>query len=218
MNGHEYRPHYFPAESQVRAARRPYLEYLPPGGRGLDLGCGRGEFLELLRESGRQGMGVEADPVLVRVCRSKGLKVEEGTALEFLRGEAGEWDGIIISHLIEHLPSSEVYRLLAAAADRLRSGGRLIVLTPNPNFLPGVGAFWSDMTHVRPYPLAGLRSLFADVGLNVVAWGVDRASRLYVSWRHPYKALVNRTRLLLLRLIMLEDYDGGEIFIVGERK
>lgn len=218
MSSQAYRPHYFPSEGQVRAARRPYLEYLPPAGRVLDLGCGRGEFLELLRESGRQGVGVESDPALVGACRSKGLKVEQCDGLEFLRDEAADWDGIIISHLIEHLPSSEVYRLLAAAADRLRSGGRLIVLTPNPNFLPGVGAFWSDMTHVRPYPLAGLRSLFADVGLNVVAWGVDRASRLDVSWRHPYKALVNRTRLLLLRLIMLEDYDGGEIFIVGERK
>jgi len=218
MSQSEYRPHYFPTESQLRAARRPYLEYLPPGGRVLDLGCGRGEFLELLRESGRQGIGVESDPALVGVCRSKGLKVEQASASEFLRDDAGEWDAITIGHLIEHLPGSEAYLLLKAAAKRLRSGGRLIVLTPNPNFLPGVGAFWSDMTHVRPYPLAGLRSLLADVGLNVVAWGVDRASRLDVSWRHPYNALVNRTRLLFLRLIMLEDYDGGEIFVVGERK
>ena len=218
MSGHEYRPHYFPAESQVRAARIPFLNYLPRRGRVLDLGCGRGEFLELLRESGRQGVGVESDPALVGVCRSKGLKVEQGGALEFLRDEAGEWDGIIVSHLIEHLPSSEVYLLLAAAAGRLHGGGRLIVLTPNPNFLPGVGAFWSDMTHVRPYPLAGLRALLTDLGLKVVACGVDDSSRLVVSWRHPFAGLVNTMRLLLLKLIMLEDYAGGEIFIVGERK
>lgn len=183
----------------------------------LDLGCGRGEVLELLRESGRHGVGVECDPALVGVCRSKGLKVEQGSAVEFLRDEAGEWDGLIVSHLIEHLPSSDVYRLLAAAAERLRAGGRLILLTPNPNFLPGVGAFWSDMTHVRPYPLGGLRALFADVGLKVVACGVDDSSRLVVSWRHPLAGLVNTIRLLLLKLIMLEDFAGGEIFIVGER-
>jgi len=218
MRESEYRPHYFPTEHQLRAARRPYLEYFPPGGRVLDLGCGRGEFLELLRESGRRGVGVESDPALVRACRAKGLQVEHGDGLEFVRKAAADWDGIMVSHLIEHLPGSEGCRLIAAAAERLRSGGRLIVLTPNPNFLPGVGAFWSDLTHARPYPLAALRSLLADVGLRVVAWGVDQASRLDVSWRHPYKAIVNRARLFLLRLIMLEDYDGGEIFIVGERQ
>ncbi len=218
MSVEHFHPHYFPSEDQLRAARRPYLDYLPARGRVLDLGCGRGEFLELLRESARQGLGVEIDPALVEVCRSKGLQVEQGSALEFLQGSASSWDGIIMSHLIEHVPSSEAYALLTTAANRLHPGGRLIVLTPNPNVLPGVGAFWSDMTHVRPYPLHVLRTLLESVGLSVVASGIDAASRLRVDWRYPYEAIINSIRRLLLRLIMLEEYDGGEIYVVGERK
>lgn len=211
-----FRPHYFPSEEQLRAARKGYLDFLPVKGNILDLGCGRGEFLELLNESGRHGVGVESDPALVDVCRSKGLKVENCSVLEWLQEDKQRWDGIMIGHLIEHLSGSDAYALIQLAKQRLTTGGRIVLLTPNPNFLPGVGGFWSDLTHVRPYPLRSLHMLFEELGLAIVISGTDPATRLSVNWRHPYISMVNAFRLFLLRLIMLEDYDGGEIFVVGE--
>ncbi len=211
-----FRPHYFPSENQLRAARKCYVEYLPSMGKILDLGCGRGEFLELLRESGRQGVGVESDPRLVEICRSKGLKVENAGVLEWLEEDTGRWDGIMIGHLIEHLSGSDAYALIQLARKRLTPGGRIVLLTPNPNFLPGVGGFWSDLTHVRPYPLRSLHDLFDELGLHIVTSGTDPGTRLRLHWRYPYQSMVNALRLFVLRLIMLEDYDGGEIFVVGE--
>jgi len=212
----KFRPHYFPSEGQLRAARKGYLDFFPAKGNVLDLGCGRGEFLELLSESGRQGVGVESDPDLVDVCRSKGLKVENGEVLKWLHEDKGRWDGIMIGHLIEHLSGSEAYALIQLATQRLTTGGRIVLLTPNPNFLPGVGEFWSDLTHVRPYPLRSLHCLLGELGLHIVASGTDPTTRLSMNWRYPYQSMVNVLRLFLLRLIMLEDYDGGEIFVVAE--
>jgi SAM-dependent methyltransferase len=212
----KFRPHYFPPEGQLRAARKGYVDYLPVQGNIVDLGCGRGEFLELLSESGRQGVGVESDPALVAVCRSKGLKVDNCGVLEWLRTNNDCWDGIMIGHLIEHLSGSEAYELIQLATQRLTTGGRIVLLTPNPNFLPGMGEFWSDLTHIRPYPRRSLHGLFEELGLHIVTSGIDPSTRLGMNWRHPYQSLVNAVRLLLLRLIMLEDYDGGEIFVVGE--
>ena len=172
--------------------------------------------MELLRESGRQGVGVESDPALVDVCRSKELRVENCEVLKWLHEDKGRWDGIMIGHLIEHLSGSDAYALIELATQRLATGGRIILLTPNPNFLPGVGGFWSDLTHVRPYPLRSLHGLFHELGLRIVTSGTDPATCLSMNWRYPYQSMVNAVRLLLLRLIMLEDYDGGEIFVVGE--
>lgn len=214
-----YRPHYFPSEAQMKRTRIRYLDYILPGGKVLDLGCGRGEFLELLEQSGRIARGVELDPDLVKICMSKGLGVEENDALTFLKNAIDEgWDAIFIGHLIEHLPPDSAIELLSFAAKRLRPKGRLLVLTPNPNFLPGMGDFWSDPTHFRPYPLKSLKKILAHAGLAVVDCGVTPESKLRVDWQHPFGSLINLVRLFVLRLIMLEDYEGGEIFIIGERR
>lgn len=211
--------HYFPSEIQMRAVRMTYVEYFRAGEDVLDLGCGRGEFLELLEKKGCIAFGVEVDSDLAVICARKGLKVLHSDVLEFLEHKnAKKWDGIFIGHLVEHFDSASALRILDLASQSLNPYGRLVILTPNPNFLPGIGEFWSDMTHLRPYTLNGLKDLFPRIGLRVVAYGIDPNSKLRVSWRYPMKALINFGRLFLLRLLMLENYSGGEIFIVGERK
>ena len=214
-----YRPHYFPDEAEMKQSRARYLDYLPPEGRILDLGSGRGEFLELLQKSGRIGQGVEIDPDLVEICRNEGFMIEHDDALSFLKRKTHkDWDAIFIGHLIEHLPAPAAIELLNMATDKLKPKGRLIILTPNPNFLPGRGSFWSDLTHLRPYPLDGLKSFLTHAGFRIVDCGVTPESKLRVDWQHPLGSLINLLRLFVLRLIMLEEYDGGEIFIVGERQ
>lgn len=214
-----YRPHYFPDEIQMKKDRLRYLAYLPPGGRILDIGCGRGEFLELIKDSGRLGLGVESDPALVELCQKKGLNVLENDARSFFNhANKQSLDGIFMGHIVEHLTIDATHEILLNATSMLNPGGRLIILTPNPNYLPGVGSFWSDMTHQRPYSLEGLRNLFCTLGLREVSSGVSPESMLKVDWTHIWGALINVARLFLLKLIMLETYDGGEIYIVGEKK
>ena len=215
----KYNIHYFPPENQMKSARAFYLKFFKPKGKVLDLGCGRGEFLELLQESGRSGQGVEVDAKLVSICQEKGLKVVQDNAINFLKKKGDEsWDGIFIGHLIEHLYYEDAFDLLDLAARRLNPGGRLVVVTPNPNFLPGIGEFWSDMTHRRPYSLNGLKGIFTHLGLNIVDCGVDPATRLRTTWKRPLEALINLFRLFLLRLIMLNHYSGNEIYIAGEKR
>lgn len=133
----------------------------------LDLGCGRGEFLELLQERGYSGQGVEVGAKLVSICQEKGLEVVRDNAINFLKKKSDEsWNGIFIGHLVEHLGYEDAFDLLSLAAKKLSPGGCLVVVTPNPNFLPGIGEFWSDMTHRRPYSLNGLKSIFAHLGLH----------------------------------------------------
>jgi len=215
----KYNLHYFPSENQMKSARAYYLKYFKPKGKVLDLGCGQGEFLELLQESGRSGQGVEVDANLVSICQEKGLEVVRYNAINFLKKiNDKSWDGIFIGHLVEHLYYEDAFDLLDLAAKRLNPGGRLVVVTPNPNFLPGIGEFWSDMTHRRPYSLKGLKSFFTHLGLHIVDCGVDPATRLRITWKRPLEALINFSRLFLLRLIMLKHYNGGEIYIAGEKR
>jgi len=217
MSDKAYRPHFFPSPEQMKQARAWFLRFLPEKGRVLDLGCGRGEVLELLAERGFDPLGVESDHELVSVCRGKELAVEEGDVVGFLGQQQEAWDGVFIGHLIEHMPPETAHQMLVYAWRALHGGGRVILLTPNPNWLPGVGDFWSDMTHVRPYPIVALRDMLESLGFRIVDAGIDPATRLRPDWRRPLKAVVDLCRLLLLRMVVLEYYNGSELYVIAEK-
>jgi SAM-dependent methyltransferase len=202
----------------MKQARSWFLGFLPKQGRVLDLGCGRGEVLELLQEQGYEAVGVETDNELVRICSEKGLNVANQDVISYLGTNPGPWDGIFIGHLIEHLPVKRAYDLLSGAWAALRAGGRIILLTPNPNWLPGTGEFWSDPTHVRPYSISALSHMLQSIGFFIIDTGVDPASRLKPNWERPLHAITDYVRLFLLKLIMLEYYNGGEIYIIAEKR
>jgi SAM-dependent methyltransferase len=142
----------FRPEKTVRERHSDYRELLRTRRRVVDLGCGRGELLELLRDEGVSAYGLELDPDVVAVCREKELEVVQGDAVSHVEAlEKGAVDGIIASHLIEHFPPDLIWRLIAAAAEKLDEGGILILETPNPeSLLAGSINFHRDPTHVRP--------------------------------------------------------------------
>jgi len=78
----------------VRAAREPYLEYFAEQGPLLDVGCGRGEFLEAARDRGFDALGIDLDQAAVEAARSAGLRAEVANALEFLPAHPDEFNGI----------------------------------------------------------------------------------------------------------------------------
>jgi SAM-dependent methyltransferase len=143
----------------------------------VDIGCGRGEFLELLSDRGIEASGIEMDPELVADARSNGLKVELGDGLEFLRQqEDGSLGGIVLIQVIEHLSSQGVLDLVLLARDKLREGGRIICETVNPQSLYVFGhSFYADPTHVRPVHPAYLSFLFSEADFS----GVQ------IEWRSP---------------------------------
>ena len=130
----------------------------------VDLGFGRGEFMELLTELGVTARGVEPDPQLVTSARGRGLDVEQGLAVEYLRGlEPGSLGGIVMIQVIEHLSPQHVIDFVGLAAEKLRPGGKVVLETVNPASLYTYArAFWVDPDHVRPVHPNFLEFLFRE--------------------------------------------------------
>jgi len=138
--------------SEIRHRLDRYLPDLQSSPPVLDLGCGRGELLLLLREAGVEATGVEGDSALAGAARRRGLGIIEGDVLDVLRGlENDAWGAVTAIHLFEHLATSVLAAVLAEIRRVLRPGGVLIVECPNPHSLRVGGAlFWQDPTHLRP--------------------------------------------------------------------
>ena len=122
--------------------------------RALDLGCGRGEWLELLRAAHCQVQGVDLDPAMLEPCQKLGLPVQQADALEFLRGTPDASQTVVSAfHVVEHIGFEQVYELVCQALRVLQPGGLLILETPNPeNLVVGTSSFYLDPTHQRPLP------------------------------------------------------------------
>ncbi len=144
----------------IKERQRVYIPYLQDAGISgagmpvLDIGCGRGELLELLRDSGLHGRGIDQNASMVSLCQQLGLNVEKADALEHLQGLSGNALGAIAaSHVVEHIPFPAVIALLDEALRTLRPGGILILETPNPeNLQVGAHTFYTDPTHRNPLP------------------------------------------------------------------
>jgi O-antigen chain-terminating methyltransferase len=160
-------------EEEIReriAAYLPYLARIPAGRPVLDLGCGRGESLALLRDHGIAARGVDGNARMVAQCRERGLEVEEGDLFAILAAaEAGSLGGVVSFHVIEHLPLPELGRLVHLAYRALAPGGVLILETPNPlSLVVAARNFWLDPTHLRPVHPESLRLSFELAGFEPV--------------------------------------------------
>jgi SAM-dependent methyltransferase len=149
--------------AEVRAKLAPYLSDVArvrredaAGSRVLDVGCGRAEWLTLLRDEGVPASGVDANPDFVAAGRAAGLDVVQGDAVEHLLGRApGSLDLVTAFHLVEHLDTDALLALFAAARQALRPGGCLLLETPNPtNLTMAACNFYLDPTHRSPMPPA----------------------------------------------------------------
>ncbi|HEX8615054.1 MAG TPA: class I SAM-dependent methyltransferase [Telluria sp.] len=130
------------------------LAALYPGATVLDLGCGRGEWLELLGEQGFAPFGVDLDDGMLAACRERGLQVELTDALSALRVRPDASVAMVSAfHLVEHIDFDAVRDLIAEARRVLLPGGLLVMETPNPeNLVVGASSFYMDPSHLRPIP------------------------------------------------------------------
>ncbi|WBS02060.1 class I SAM-dependent methyltransferase [Pseudoduganella sp. SL102] len=136
----------------------PFLEPLAalPTRAALDLGCGRGEWLELTGTLGFDARGIDLDDGMLSACRERGLNVATGDALAVLRACPDDSVALVSAfHLVEHLPWDMVRDMLREALRVLVPGGLLILETPNPeNLSVGASSFYLDPSHLHPIPPA----------------------------------------------------------------
>lgn len=145
----------------IKQRLRQYTPFLVPlagvhpQGHTLDLGCGRGEWLEVADEIGFAARGVDLDAGMLAACRELGLAVTQQDLIEALQACADESLCVVSAfHVVEHIPFEVLQTLLREALRVLVPGGLLILETPNPeNLVVGTNNFYLDPSHIRPIPL-----------------------------------------------------------------
>ncbi len=165
----------------IKERQSVYLPLLAETGAGtvdrpvLDLGAGRGEWLELLKENGFEASGVDLNAVMVGLCQELELDCVEGDALVCLKALPNESLGMLSGfHIIEHLPFEMFVALLDEAMRVLAQGGLILLETPNPaNVLVGSHTFYMDPTHRNPMPSEMVRIIaeargFAEVEIRTL--------------------------------------------------
>jgi O-antigen chain-terminating methyltransferase len=151
--------------ADIAEKQRVYVEDFRGAGPVLDLGCGRGEFLSLLREANIEARGVDADPDMVAYATGEGLDVALGDVVEHLESlKDGSLGGIFGAQLVEHLPAARLVRLLEVAAAKLRPGGLLVAETINPLSPLALRNYYADLTHSQPLVPETLELLAKQAG------------------------------------------------------
>lgn len=140
------------AQDEIGRRLSAYLPYFEGATDVVDVGCGRGEFLDLLRERGIRARGLDINREMVEVCRRRGLTADEGDALGFLRSIPDRSiGGLFAAQVIEHLQPEYLTQLLDTAFLKLRPGSRIVLETVNPAcWAAFFESYIRDITHVRP--------------------------------------------------------------------
>jgi O-antigen chain-terminating methyltransferase len=159
-------------EERVKEGQRFYLDCFAGKREVLDIGCGRGEFLELMREAGIPAVGIDLSAECVSMCREKGLDARPADLFAYLGDQPeGSLDGVFCAHVVEHLPPVRLARMIQLCATRLARGGVIAIETPNPECLAIFATyFYLDPTHVRPVPGQLLEFHFSENGLGVMEY------------------------------------------------
>jgi SAM-dependent methyltransferase len=161
------------SSEELRQIQADYVgRFVASGNKGpvVDIGCGRGEMLELLSETALVGIGVESDPGMLAVCQAKGLDVVGTDGVSWLSAQPdASLGGIFMAQVVEHLPTHDLVALVQLAARKLRAGGLFIAETIDPRSLYAIANFfWADLSHVRPVHPATLSFLAEQAGFGSV--------------------------------------------------
>jgi O-antigen chain-terminating methyltransferase len=157
-------------EEEIKKQQEAYIAFFRKGGKVLDLGCGRGEFLELLQKNGIEGTGIDSNSQMKDICLDKGLDCRRGDIRKLL----AEWpdaslDGIFSSQVIEHLAPPYLKKMVDACYLKLVPSGVLILETINPtSVFAFVQIYNLDLSHQKPVHPQALKFLMESAGFEDV--------------------------------------------------
>jgi 2-polyprenyl-3-methyl-5-hydroxy-6-metoxy-1,4-benzoquinol methylase len=163
--------HFRGTEDEIRARQSFYIPFFKECKNVLDIACGRGEFLDIMRAGGVAARGVDLNGDMVGRCLQKGLDVTQADVFSYLDTvPEASLGGIFCAQFIEHLTPESYVALISRCADKLVPGGLLAIETQNPECLAIFSrSFFLDPTHVKPIPPGLLRVLFAEAGFEKVS-------------------------------------------------
>ena len=155
---------------EIRARAAAWLPYFEDAADVLDAGCGRGEFLALLRERGIAATGVDVNREMVELCRGRGLDVVQGDLLAHLAAlDDGALGGLFAAQVVEHLDPARLLAFIDAAFLKLRPGAPLVLETINvASWSAFFQSYVRDVTHVRPLHPETLDYLVRAAGFRKV--------------------------------------------------
>ncbi|MBC2581572.1 bifunctional 2-polyprenyl-6-hydroxyphenol methylase/3-demethylubiquinol 3-O-methyltransferase UbiG [Clostridium sp. DJ247] len=156
-------------QEDIKRRQTKYVEYFRDKKNVLDIGCGRGEFLELLAENGIGATGIDINKDMVIQCQEKDLSVIESDLFDYLEAiDDDTLDGIFAAQVIEHLTPNDMLRFIRLAYRKLRKKGVIILETINPeNIIAISNWFYMDLTHVRPVHPITLQFLMNSEGFEL---------------------------------------------------
>jgi SAM-dependent methyltransferase len=157
--------HFRGPEDRVREHQRRYIARFHGATNILDLGCGRGEFLEAARDAGLTASGIDANAEFVALCRSKGLDAQAADLFTHLASlPDGSLRGAFCSHVVEHLAPVNLPGLIHLLARKLEANAPLVIETPSP----ANPHFYLDPTHTHPVPAELLRFYLVEAGFGAI--------------------------------------------------
>ena len=164
------------SESAVRERQQIYAARFDGHAPVLDIGCGRGEMLEVFRQAGTAAHGIDLNDDSVALCRSKGLEAEKADLFAYLNSLAdSSLSGVVCCQVVEHLPPERLPQMIRLLHDKLRPGGMVAIETPNPECLAIFAThFYIDPTHRHPIPPALMSFYLEEAG-----FGRIEVERLY---------------------------------------
>ena len=176
------------SEAEIAKRQEQYLRLFTDADWVLDIGCGRGEFLDLLRDSGQRGVGIDLDESMIARCKDKGHDAVLADAASYLQArEDGSVPAVFAAQVIEHLGPEELQTLLALLEAKLQPGGVAVLETVNPHSPAALKAFWTDTTHHHP--------LFPEVALALCRLaGFDAGSVMFPDGTGDFEADVYESR------------------------
>lgn len=152
---------------EVKKKQSIYLEHFKDCKNVLDVGCGRGEFLLLLKENNINCKGVDTDEDMILYCQKNNLSVEKMVATSYLQSlKDKSLDGIFSSQVIEHLQPEELLNLIKLCYDKMQYGTYIVIETINPSCLSAHVTFYKDLSHVRLIPSETLKFLLESAGFR----------------------------------------------------
>ena len=158
-------------QEEIRERVSEYVSYFENSSDVIDIGCGRGEFLDLLTERGIGCLGLDINHEMVEVCRARGLTAYEGDGLSYLSSlPDGSLGGLFAAQVVEHLQPDYLLQFLETAYHKLRPGSKIILETINPAcWFAFFESYIRDITHVHPLHPDTLTYLLVASGFQQIS-------------------------------------------------